>query len=171
MEHFRYKTWDQFNAEGCLYIESLDISQNNGFTILDGSKENFLMFFTKLLEGKDETRGYIDFYFSRIKEDREEALYSQCSGPVRGILHQLFLEVRTKYPNQEFVFVEMTRETLFCLLTISYEELLFSSFYFIHPTLTVWSNYNGRFLLFTKEEETKREAIILAEKCQLAVEK
>lgn len=171
MEHFRYKTWEEFHLEGGLYIESLDITQSNGFTILDGSKENFLMFFTKLLEGKEETRGYIDFYFSRIKEDREDALYSQCGGPVRGILHQLFGEVRAKYSEQEFVFVEMTRETLYCLLTISYEELLFSSFYFIHPTLTVWSNYNGRFLLFTKDEETKREACTLAEKCKLMVEK
>lgn len=167
---YSYITKQEFIQRGGFYIDAIDITKNGKFSIIEGTKEQFFKLFLHLLEKEEGTMGYMDFYYSRINEHNELALYQQCNRKTREVLQQLFLSLRSKSLNDEFVFVEMTRETLYALLCVSFDELLFSSFYYINPTITIWSNYNGRFMVFHYNQDGKNKIMGLANQYELGYE-
>lgn len=148
---------------GAVYVEELQIGQTgNSFHMLEGRKEEYYEFLNALVEKNGLDTSYGDFYYSRVEEHGREVLFMNCTmGEVR-VLQELFFDAKNEPQENPFLLIQLEERVLKALLEISYNELLFSSFYFPKVGCTIWSNYNGRFLVFTKEEAVSRQVEALA---------
>ena len=160
-------TIKDLKEKGMYYMDSLDVkNQRTGFHILHGNQEQYLSFLQQWVTHNGIEHSYADFYGSHIRGEARDIIFSHCTCEQRKTLESL-LHVQQ---DEEFIFVQLSPSIIDCLLAISYQELLFSSFYFTKEVSTIWSNYEGKFLCFTKEEKVQKKILKLAEKCGIYME-
>lgn len=166
-----YITLEQLKEKGAIYVEDISLSANEPpFHIIEGGKEEYHVFFQRLIEQNGLDTSYGDFHFKRVEETGKDILFMNSTvGEVR-VMQELFYDAHENNEDREFVLVRLEERVLKTLLSISFGELLFSSFYFIDLGCTIWSNYNGRFLVFVKNTETAKEVERIAEECGIAFE-
>lgn len=166
-----YISLAELKAQGAIYVEDLHLGRNQfAFHVLAGSKEEYSMFFQRLIEQNGEENSYGDFYYKRVEDHGKEVLFSNSTiGEVR-VMNEMFFDAHDRKDREEFVLVQLEERVLKTLLSISYNELLFSSFYFISLGCTIWSNYNGRFLVFAKDESVSNTVEKVATECGLQFE-
>ena len=155
-----------------IYIRSItEGMQQYLYCILEGTKEQHYSLLNRLLETEGEHSAFADFYFKRLNPSNVELLRKHLSEEQSLLLDELIKEGQEGGVKEEFLLLELTDEILRLLLHISFEELLFSSFYMTKCPCTIWSNYGGRFLVFTKEQEQIDKIMVLAKEIGMKIEK
>ncbi len=149
-----YITVSELQKMNGIYITNIPEGMRQyPFYILEGSKDSHYKFMTELSE-ENGSGAYGDFYFRRIGEDAEKLLAQYLNTQQMSLLKRLIAKGYEEKVTEDFYIVELTDEIMDLLLTISYEELLFSTFYFASIPCTIWSNYRGRFILFAQDTES-----------------
>lgn len=97
-----------------------------------------------ILENEDV---FFDFYFSLINQEEREKLLSY-KNTYRDFINKFELDKNKIY----FDVKDLYDNILDFILEISYNEYLFSTFYFKYPNMTLWTNYNKQFILFFKDK-------------------
>ena len=155
-----------------IYIRNItEGMQNYLYCILEGTKEQHYSLLEKLLESGKPHSTFADFYFKRVNPSNIELFRKHLNEEQSFLFDQLVKEGHESGVEEEFLLLELTKEILSLLLHISFEELLFSSFYITKPPCTIWSNYGGRFILFTREQEQYDTIITLAKEIGMQVDK
>lgn len=152
-----------------IYIRTITQGmQQYHFNILEGTEEMHYQFLRELMEQNGAHGSYADFYYKRLDEDSKSLIKSHLKEEDSNLLKRLLQQGHETAGEEEFFIIELTPEILQLLLHLSYKELLFSTFYFTEMPCTIWSNYQGRFLIFTKEKE--EELLGNANKIGIAIE-
>lgn len=160
----------QLQKRNALYIANITQGMERyPYYILEGSEDlhqTFLLELTKI----NTDQSYVDFYYKRIDAKGQELINQYLDETQQMLLENILTECREAKVEEEFVILPLREDMLSLMLHISFCELLFSTFYFITSTCTVWSNYGGRFLLFMKKQEECQSVVELAKKIGLRLE-
>lgn len=120
-----------------------------------GSEEEVLSWISAL---SDRYELYADFYAGRITKEALEAFSLALSKEEYAQLLTL-LEKCKEEKEEEFVLFLPEKKELELLVKFSYRGLLFSTFYIMDPAVTIWSNYQGEFLVFAKDAALLKDSI------------
>lgn len=146
----------QLQQKNGIYIKTITQGMEQyHFAIIEGTEEMHYQFLKELMEENGVKDSFADFYYKRIHEDSLSLLKAHLTREEWAVFHRLLQQGHESAPDEEFLITELTPEILELLLHLSYKELLFSTFYFTKTPCSIWSNYQGRFLLFTKEQADK----------------
>lgn len=138
--------FEKFKMKDFLYLKNITDGFDNFSHICFycdyNEYENFILMLIN--ESRDS---YFDFYFYEIKEDEKYTFLNTyiCD----NIIKEFDFEKDKLYFNTR----DVTEEILKFLIKISFEEVLFSTFYFKNPDVTVWTNYNKQLILFFRDNE------------------
>ena len=77
--------------------------------------------------------------------------------------------IRKDKNNSSIYFKIEDVEELNLLLKLSLRSILFSTFYFVKDNLTIWSNYDYKFVIFFNEESNLEKYKMLVEACDLVL--
>lgn len=96
---------------------------------------------------KENEKVFFDFYYSNLsKENKENFLNS--------IVYDKIIEEFDFCENEIYFDTKnASLDILKFILKISFNEILFSTFYFEKPKITIWTNYNKQIILFFEKEE------------------
>ncbi len=167
------------------YIKVSDLQKLNGlyihnitegmsqylYYIMEGTEEQHYLFLSRLMEIGASDKAFVDFYYKRINASNIKIITKYLTEDECVLLDSLIKKGYEAFGEEEFLLVELRDEILKLLLHISYQECLFSSFYFTWPICTIWSNYGGRFLLFAKEQEQCDPLIVMAKEIGMLIER
>ncbi len=135
--------------QGAIYIEHvLDGFDRYQHKNLKATYEEYAAYFLQL---RKEHRLYADFYYSKITNENINIFKQALSIDQVQQLEVLYKECKGHGHDGTIIF-SPSEEQLLLLLEISFKELLFSTFYVVDLPLTIWSNYNGEFVAFAKDE-------------------
>ncbi len=155
-----------------LYIHNITEGMSQYlYYIVEGTEEQHYVFLAHLMEIGASYKAFADFYYKRINASNIKLLKKHLTEEESILLDSLIKKGYEAFREEEFLLVELTDEILKLLLHISYQECLFSSFYFTWPPCTIWSNYGGRFLLFAKEQEQCDQLIVAAKEIGMLIER
>ena len=147
------KVSDLQNMDG-IYIRTITEGMHDFlYYIIEGTREQHYRLLAELVDLNKPQRSFADFYYKRINSSNIGLLKKHLNEEESILIDRLIQEGHASGSEEEFYMVELTEKVLSLLLHISYTECLFSSFYFTKVPCTIWSNYRGRFLLFTREQE------------------
>lgn len=93
---------------------------------------------------------YADFYVGRITKESLTAFKECLSNKEYAQLLNLLTRCKQQAEEEFLIFLPEENE-LELLIKMSYRGLFFSTFYMVQPAMTIWSNFDGEFLVFTKE--------------------
>ncbi|MGL4849840.1 MAG: hypothetical protein ACRC28_13100 [Clostridium sp.] len=105
----------------------------------------------------------VDYYGNIIKDKEFELLVKTLSKKEEHYLR----EIREK-KEKSVIFAEVEDEFLEIIIKLSYEEILFSSFY-LGNAMTIWGNFNKEFVIFFEEDVEIEKIKKLAEKYNLKI--
>lgn len=135
---------EQFKKYNFLYIsdilQGLESYKNICFT---GSFKVCKNFTQTLID--DSKLSFFDFYFCNLKEN-EKQVFNKINN-YDNIIKRFSFNKDELYFNIN----DINDEIFELILKISYEGLLFSTFYFKEPSMVLWTNYNKEFILFFKD--------------------
>ena len=140
------------------------------YYVLEGTMDQHYALLAGLASLSESQSSFGDFYYKRINSSNIELIKKQLTTEESALLDKLIKEGYNLKTEEEFLLVELTEDILKLLLKISYQEYLFSSFYFTHLPCTIWSNYKGRFILFAREQEQCDQVLKLANEIGLLIE-
>lgn len=132
-----------------LYIEDINEglkSYNNGILILeinDKGERNFAKFLLDMAEGIENI--LVDYYGNIIND----VAFNRMIGSLDEEQKKYLIELRNK-EDKEIFYSNVDGEFLEILISLSLNEILFSSFY-LENQITIWGNYNGKFVFFLNE--------------------
>ncbi len=155
-----------------IYISNINEGMNEYLCyILEGTKEQHNKLLVELVKKNEPQGSYVDFYYKRIDNSNINLLKKHLIEEENSLLDTIIEKARETKGEEEFIITELTDENLNLLLSLSYKELLFSSFYFTQLPCTIWSNYGGRFVLFAKEQRCCDTVLELAKEIGLQIDK
>lgn len=131
-------------------LNGFDLFKN--FTIeatakIDGEKK-FIEFIETIFE-ENNSKGYVDFYLSKISDEDKEKLISLISNEDKELLN-LHLNIDP----HDSVFYKLKNKALIpFLVRLNTRELFFVTFYFINKPITIWGNYDMKFPCFFNTQE------------------
>lgn len=97
---------------------------------------------------------FFDFYFANLDKTSKNTVLDYF------IKNNFNLYKKIQFNEGEIYYnISDFNEELDFILKISFEEVLFSTFYFNKPQITIWTNYDKKFILFTKEDLSTHEEI------------
>lgn len=143
-------TREELEAAGGIYIEQViyALQQYKNKTV-HGTYEEYEAYFLDLHKRYPI---YADFYYNKINEENIDLFKEHLTVDQMQDLEVLCKEGKESGQAEFVIFIPNERQ-LRLLLLISYKELLFSTFYIMELPLTIWSNYDGEFVAFAKEEK------------------
>ena len=151
--------------ENILYIEDINEglkSFNNGILTIKSDETSVVNFKNFLLELDNEL--IVDYYGNKINDIAFERMINVLKDEEKLYLK----EIKEKY-SEELFFYNIEEKFLEIILKLSLEEILFSSFY-IKNEVTIWGNYNKKFILFFKDKNKEKIYKDIAEKNNLILE-
>ncbi len=156
------KNIEEFSKYNFLYIENiLDGIEKFKHICFTADYKNYNLFI-KIIANKSK-KSFFDFYFSNLNENEKQAFYN--------LENYDNIIKRFKF-NKEDIFFDLKDidDEIFNFITkISYKEILFSTFYFDNPNITLWTNYNKQFILFFKDEQFILECKKIAKDLNLEI--
>ena len=153
---------EQFKKYNFLYISNvLQGIENYKHICFTGQFKDYKSFIKSLVE--DNKLSFFDFYFCNLQENEKQAF--------NKINNYDNIIKRFKFNKDELYFnIEHIDDEVFeFILKISYEEILFSTFYFKDPAMLLWTNYNKEFILFFKDDRDILKYKKLSEKLNLKI--
>ncbi|MGL5417250.1 MAG: hypothetical protein ACRDAU_16400 [Clostridium sp.] len=156
------KALNKEEIKNILYIEEIQYGLNNYTNALlnvDNAKISEIKEFMKEIEENI----VIDYYGNIIKENEFNLLVKELSKEEEKYLKELRASEETKV-----IFTEIEERLLDIAIKLSYEEILFSSFY-LGKKITIWGNFNKEFVMFFEKDIDIEEIKILAKKYNLEI--
>lgn len=149
-------------------IEGFDNFSSAIISDYSGSKENdteakFYNLLNKLY--KEEEELIVDYYGNKISDEGFNNMISNLNEDEAKFLNR----IREDKNNSTVYFKIENVEELNLLLKLSLRSILFSTFYFSEEKLTIWSNYDYKFVIFFSEESRLEKYKILVEECDLVL--
>lgn len=153
---------EQFLQQDILYFKHLQSGMNRYYwDVLEGRSESYLKLLKSIYELKEESKLYVDFFYNQLDAMAKKKLRDMLLPNEKIILQRLL----QKHNSSNSVFYECDERWIEFFLQLSYREILFQTFYFSNPQITVWTNYKGKFIVFTKSQEDRE---LLREKIEEA---
>lgn len=110
----------------------------------EGDEEALETYVCHLLEENGRENTYFDFYFGTLSQEEQRRAEMVLSSEQVRFLHESDLP-----DSREDVYFPF-EESLFAIaLRFSVTQMLFSTFYFPMLRKTVWSSYEGKFIVFS----------------------
>ena len=130
---------------GCMVPDTLQEAMRSGRQeMAEGDKEALETYVCRLLEENGRENTYFDFYFGTLSREEQSRAETVLSSEQVRFLHEYGLP-----DNREDVYFSF-EESLFAIaLRLSVTQMLFSTFYFPMLRKTVWSSYEGKFIVFS----------------------
>lgn len=149
---------EELKTKGVILLENVrDGFDAYPFFFVKGNAEQ-LQEFLRCCLLENEGLAYADFYYGNLTKEQQTEFLRGLSPEERHILKLFATE-------EEQVYYPLTEEVLPFLSDITAREWLFSTFYFAGNHCTVWGNYDGKYPVFCKDEETLQFYQELAVKC------
>ncbi len=168
----RYVNISELEKLNGIYISNINVGMEEHLCyILQGSKEQHYKLLVELGKLNEPDGSYVDFYYKRIDDSNINLIRKHLTEEENCLLDTAIEKAKETKEEEEFIITELTKENLKLFLSLSYQELLFSSFYFTHLPCTIWSNYRGRFVLFAKEQRYCDKVLELAKEIGLLIDK
>lgn len=112
---------------------------------------------------KEEEDLIVDYYGNKISNEEFNSMIINLNEDEAKFLNR----IRENKKNNSVYFKIEKVEELDLLLKLSLRSILFSTFYFIKDNLTIWSNYDYKFVIFFSEERSLEKYRMLVEECDL----
>lgn len=136
--------FEDFNNYNFLYIKNiLEGIENFKHICFTGEYEEYNLFIKTII--KNSENSFLDFYFANIEETEKQVFYNFNN--YGNIIKRFKFEKDKIYFNIN----NLDNEIIDFITEISYKEILFSTFYFKNPSMTLWTNYNNQFILFFED--------------------
>lgn len=136
--------FEDFNNYNFLYIrnvlEGIENFKHICFTV---EYEEYNLFIKTII--KNSENSFLDFYFANIEENEKQVFYNFDN--YGNIIKRFKFEKDNIYFNIN----NLDNKIIDFITEISYKEILFSTFYFKNPNMTLWTNYNKQFILFFED--------------------
>lgn len=138
---------------GCMVPDTLQEAMRSGRQEMEeGGEEALETYIYRLLEENGKENTYFDFYFGTLSEEEQGKAETVLSSEQVRFLHEYDLP-----DGREDVYF-LFEENLFAIaLRLSVTQMLFSTFYFPVLHKTVWSSYDGKFIVFSQEQLQGKE--------------
>lgn len=138
-----------FDKYNLMYIDNVLYGiENFNHICFTGKYEEYKNFIQFLIKNNEQS--FFDFYFANLKEAEKEYFLN----------NQQYKNILTKFEfkkdNIYFDTKHIDQEIFDFITKISFEQMLFSTFYFKNPSLILWTNYNKQFILFLKDNDTQK---------------
>ena len=132
---------------GCMVPDTLQEAMRSGRQeMAEGDEEALETYVCRLLEENGRENTYFDFYFGTLSQEEQSRAETVLSSEQVRFLHEYGLP-----DSREDVYFPF-EESLFAIaLRLSVTQMLFSTFYFPMHCKTVWSSYEGKFIVFSYE--------------------
>ncbi len=117
----------------------------------------------KLYKGEEDL--IVDYYGNKISNEEFNSMISNLNEDEAKFLNR----IREDKNNSSVYFKIEKVEELDLLLKLSLRSILFSTFYFIKDNLTIWSNYDYKFVIFFSEERSLEKYRMIVEECDLVL--
>lgn len=138
---------EELIKEGCMVPDTLQEAMRLGRQeMVEGDGETLREYIYRLLEENGRDNTYFDFYYGTLSREEQKKAETALSQEETAYLYGLTLPVK-----REDVYFRYEESLFSIAVTLSVSEMLFSTFYFPVLRKTVWSNYQGSFLLFSYE--------------------
>ena len=149
-------------------IEGFDNFNSAIISDYGGSKEKeieakFYSLLNKLY--REEYELIVDYYGNKISNEEFNNMISNLNEDEAEFLNR----IREDKNNNSVYFKIENVEELNLLLKLSLRSILFSTFYFSKEKLTIWSNYDYKFVIFFSEERSLEKYKMLVEECGLVL--
>lgn len=149
-------------------IEGFDNFNSAIVSDYSGSKEKyteakFYNLLNKLYEKEEEL--IVDYYGNKISDEEFNNMIINLNKEEAEFLNR----IRKDKNNSSIYFKIENVEELNLLLKLSLRSILFSTFYFVKDNLTIWSNYDYKFVIFFNEESNLEKYNMLVEACDLVL--
>lgn len=130
---------------GCMVPDTLQEAMRSGRQeMTEGDEEALETYICRLLEENGRENTYFDFYFGTLSQEEQSRAEMVLSSEQVRFLHESDLP-----DSREDVYFPF-EESLFAIaLRLSVTQMLFSTFYFPMLRKTVWSSYEGKFIVFS----------------------
>lgn len=132
-------------------VESMEIHK---YIIIKSDFDNYFKIIKKLLnDSKNKTKkAYVDFYYANLN-DIEKIKFLEHKYINNSFLEKFIFKKDEIYYNIEHI--ENNDKDIFeTICKISFEEILFSTFYF--EDITLWTSFKSEFIIFFKNYENIR---------------
>lgn len=114
---------------------------------------------------KEEHELIVDYYGNEISNEEFKNMISNLNEDEAKFLNR----IREDKNNSSVYFKIENIEELNLLLKLSLRSILFSTFYFSKEKVTIWSNYDYKFVMFFNEESKLGKYKMLVEECDLVL--
>lgn len=133
-----------------------------------GSKEKdteakFYNLLNKLYEEEEEL--IVDYYGNELSNEEFTNMINNLNEEEAEFLNR----IKEDKNNSSVYFKIENVEELNLLLNLSLRSILFTTFYFSKDNLTIWSNYDYKFVIFFNEESNLEKYKMLVEECDLVL--
>lgn len=110
-------------------------------------EKDFIEFFTDIFRKNKSI--IVDYYGNILNSYEFDRMINFLEDDEKNILTKL----RNSSNNNDIYFEVYDIKFLIILIKLSIRGILFSTFYIIKDNLTIWSNYDYKFVIFFKEKE------------------
>lgn len=126
-------------------------------------EDRFIRFLREIFElNKDSI---VDYYGNTLNDDEFSRMIDTLSEDEKGIL----INIREKSNNDNIYFEVDNTNFLDVLIKLSVRGILFSTFYIINDKVTIWSNYDYKFVMFFQDKNIIDHYEELAKKYKLVI--
>ena len=77
--------------------------------------------------------------------------------------------IKNDFNDKDIYFKIENKNILNVFIKLSLRGILFSTFYFVDDEITIWSNYDYKFVVFFNKEETLKKYKLLVERYKLTI--
>lgn len=143
---FNKTIFDKYNL---MYIDNVlyGIEKFNHICFT-GEYKQYKNFIQILIKNNEES--FFDFYFANLKEDEKAHFFNNKQ--YKNVLKKFYFEKDNIYFDTKHI----DNEIFDFITKISFNQMLFSTFYFKNPSLILWTNYNKQFILFLKDDDIQK---------------
>jgi len=138
---------EELNTKGAILLENVREGFNiYPFFFVEGKAEQLQQFLIYCLH-ENEGLAYADFYYGNLTQEQQEQFFTGLMPNERECMDCFEIQ-----PGQVYYPLIMYNLPFFSDITA--RSWLFSTFYFTRKPCTVWGNYDGKYPVFCKDEET-----------------
>lgn len=126
-------------------------------------EKDFIGFFIDLF--RKNKNSIVDYYGNRLNSNEFNRMIEMLSDEEKDKL----IKFREKSNNDDVYFEIDDIEFLIILIKLSVRGILFSTFYIVNDNVTIWSNYDYKFVMFFKQKDIITEYINVTKKHNLLI--
>ncbi|MDQ0150367.1 hypothetical protein ACFO6R_11225 [Eubacterium multiforme] len=126
-------------------------------------ENNFIEFLDKIYE--DNKNLIVDYYGNVLSEEEFSRMLNELTEEEKNILKT----IKNDFNDKDIYFKIENKNILNVFIKLSLRGILFSTFYFVDDEITIWSNYDYKFVVFFNKEETLEKYKLLGERYKLTI--